>query len=531
MANIIVSAGQTLSGSFLITGPNTSTSETLAGATIKVSAGGTVEDLTVTSGMSVLVSGTTSNLTLISGGSEVVSSGGSAISTVISNGGSLTAPGTLAANVTGLVVDSGGFYDLTTGNQTNAVTVVAGAEIEFAQVHTTSVTSSFANNTLTISSTGPILTQSMLLAGASSSTINVTSTLVSGKESVIITCYAGGTEILTGHGTVPVEAINPGDTVVVRRDGQDLLEPVVWVGSSSIDLSRHARPELAAPIRVKAGALSDNTPARDLLLSPEHGLILDGRCVPVKLLVNGGSIAREYPAVPFEYYHVELEKHGILIAEGAEAESYLDTGNRSLFDNADDPRMLHPGFELNAEAERWQTDACAPLMSEAAEVAPLWQALADRSAALGFVAPEPVTIEDPDLHILVDGQRIRPVSDRDSRYVFAVPAGAKSVSLTSRFFIPADKMIAAERDLRRLGVRVDWIAIRSTNNETILTADHPALQAGWYDTEQAGAAMWRWTDGAATIPWENIQGPAVLTVRCTPAASYLIQEGAARLVA
>jgi autotransporter passenger strand-loop-strand repeat protein len=527
MATIIVAAGQTLSGSFLITS-GVATSQNLVGAAIKVNAGGTVENLTVTSGMTVNVSSgaTTSNLLLISGGAEVVSSGGSVISTEIGSGGSLTGPGT--ANVTGLVVDSGGFYDLTSGNQTNVVTVFSGAKIEFAQLSTAGDISTFSGNTLTMSSTGPSRAQSILLNASSTLTFY---NPAAGKEGVIITCYAGGTEILTGHGTVPVEAISPGDAVVVRRDGQDLLEPVVWVGSSSIDLSRHARPELAAPIRVKAGALSDNTPARDLLLSPEHGLILDGRCVPVKLLVNGGSIAREYPAVPFEYYHVELEKHGILIAEGAEAESYLDTGNRSLFDNADDPRMLHPGFELNAEAERWQTDACAPLMSEAAEVAPLWQALADRSAALGFVAPEPVTIEDPDLHILVDGQRIRPVSDRDSRYVFAVPAGAKSVSLTSRFFIPADKMIAAERDLRRLGVRVDWIAIRSTNNETILTADHPALQAGWYDTEQAGAAMWRWTDGAATIPWENIQGPAVLTVRCTPAASYLIQEGAARLVA
>ncbi|HEY4171658.1 MAG TPA: Hint domain-containing protein, partial [Rhodopila sp.] len=362
-----------------------------------------------------------------------------------------------------------------------------------------------------------------------SAPISVTS--VGGRMLVDIVCYAGGTEILTERGAASVETIKSDDKVVVRRDGQDVLEPVIWVGKTKIDLSQHAHPELAAPIRIKAGALADNTPVRDLVVSPEHCLILNGRCVPAKLLVNGGSIAREHRTAPFEYYHIELEKHGILIAEGAEAESYLDTGNRAIFGNAEAPRMLHPTFEVNPTSERWLTDACAPLASIEEEVAPIWQMLADRSVALGHAIPTLSTVEGPDLHILADGLRVDPISDRDSRYVFTVPAGAKAVSLVSRFCIPADKMVSSVRDTRRLGVSVNWIAIRADDAETILSADHPVLQEGWNDAERSGAAMWRWTDGAATIPWDNITGSAVVTVRCTPVDQYPVYDETLALVA
>jgi hypothetical protein len=428
--------------------------------------------------------------------------------------------------INGLTVDSGGeVVEFNSGTDiTSPVTVMSGGEIEFGFVGSSAAdTLTLTGNILTASNGGRV--ESITLAGP------YTFTQVAGtKVTVMITCFDGGTEILTERGSVPVESIKVDEQVVVRRDGQDVLEPVIWVGKSKIDLSQHAHPELATPIRIKAGALADNTPVRDLVVSPEHCLILNGRCVPAKLLVNGGSVAREYRASPFEYYHIELANHGILIAEGAEAESYLDTGNRANFDNAE-TRMLHPAFEANPTSKRWLTDACAPLASIEEEVAPIWQMLADRSVALGYAIPTPSTVEGPDLHILADGLRIDPVSDRDSRFVFTVPAGAKAVSLVSRFCIPADKMVSSVRDTRRLGVSVNWIAIRADDAETILSADHPALQEGWNDAERSGAAMWRWTDGAATIPWDNITGSAVVTVRCTPVDQYPVYDETLALVA
>ena len=344
-------------------------------------------------------------------------------------------------------------------------------------------------------------------------------------------CYFGSTFIRTADGEVSVSSIQAGDYVTVYRDGNERSEPVIWVGHSIIDLNQHAHVEDVAPIRIRKDAIASNQPSRDLLVSPEHCMILNDRCVPAKLLINGGSITRDYPTEPFEYFHIELERHGILIAEGAYAESYLDTGNRSCFDNADVPSLLHPKFELNATSLRWQTDACAPLASIEHEVAGLWQTLADRSAQLGFV-PAPVeAAADPDVHLLVDGKRIQPMSNQDGRYVFVVPQGAQAVLLASRHYIPADRMISDIRDTRRLGVRVGWMAIRQDAQETVLSADNPTLREGWHDAETDGATSWRWTDGAAMIPWDNVSDATVLTICCIVSNWYPINHQMAALAA
>jgi hypothetical protein len=344
-------------------------------------------------------------------------------------------------------------------------------------------------------------------------------------------CFMEGARIRAARGDVPVEAITAGDEIVVIRDGSETIEQVKWVGHSRVDIARHRHAEDVAPIHIRKNAIADGQPATDLLLSPEHCLFLDGRCVPAKLLVNGGSIFSERDHAPFTYYHIELERHGILLAENTPAESYLDTGNRGEFDNADEPRQLHPKFAVNADSERWLTDACAPLAQVPDEVDPIWRRLAERSEMIGFPVPSVQMVQDADLHIVADGRAIQPVSDTDARFVFAVPAGVKSVSLLSRFCIPADKMIPSQRDSRRLGVSVSWIAIRTNGDETILAADHPALQEGWNDPETDGKTIWRWTDGAASIPWDKVDGSAVLTVRCYPVDQYPVYDEHTRLVA
>jgi hypothetical protein len=92
-------------------------------------------------------------------------------------------------------------------------------------------------------------------------------------------------------------------------------------------------------------------------------------------------------------------------------------------------------------------------------------------------------------------------------------------------------MIASQRDTRRLGVRVNWISIRSHNVETLLAADNPGLQAGWNDAERDDKSIWRWTDGAATIPWNKHAGSAIVTVRCSQVDRYPLYEDKAHLIA
>lgn len=521
---------------YVVTAGQVFTSTLSAGDTVTVLSGGTAQGLTLVGNETLTVSkgGTASDITISSGGREVLAISGTLSNTRVLAGGSISESfSPVGTTDNGLYIGSGGKINLVTGSHTTPITADAGALIEFGGVGTAgAVISSTTGSTTTLTVSVGAAHQTLVLAGAGDTyTSGIIGSGTSARDIFTITCFLAGTQIRLDGYDAAIETIQPGDSVAVVRDGKPVMEPVIWVGSSSIDLSRHAHPERAAPIRVRAGALGHNIPARDLLLSPEHCLILDDRCIPVKLLANGASIAREFPTEPFSYYHVELASHGILIAEDAAAESYLDTGNRASFDNAGVPHLLHPTFEVNANARRWQTEACAPLAAVPGEVAPVWQKLAERSVELGWQIPVPVLIENPDLHIVVDGKRIQPTSDRGARYVFMVPAGAKSVTLASRFCIPADKMVPGLRDTRRLGVSVDWMAIRSSTSETIMPADHPALTTGWNEAERDGAAMWRWTDGAASIPWDGVDGSAVLTIRCTPVGQYPLYDEKLRLVA
>lgn len=167
-------------------------------------------------------------------------------------------------------------------------------------------------------------------------------------------CFTAGTRILTARGEIAVEHLVPGD-IAITHAGEE--REIVWVGRREIDIARHPRPEAVLPVIIEAGALADNNPANRLTVSPDHALFIDGVLVQAKDIVNGVSIRQVTTLARVRYFHVELECHDILFAEGAPAESYLDTGHRGVFDNADEPLILHPALmQIRREAE-----GCAPL--------------------------------------------------------------------------------------------------------------------------------------------------------------------------
>jgi hypothetical protein len=150
-------------------------------------------------------------------------------------------------------------------------------------------------------------------------------------------CFARGTLIACEAGPVAVEQLTAGTRVTLARGGSAC---VTWVGHRSIDVAGHAAPAAVRPIRVAAGGFGPGLPMRDLVLSPEHAVFVDGVLVPVKHLVNGGTIAPvDWDTVT--YFHVRLDAHDILLAEGLPAESYLDDEDHAVFDNAADaPQAL-----------------------------------------------------------------------------------------------------------------------------------------------------------------------------------------------
>jgi hypothetical protein len=172
-----------------------------------------------------------------------------------------------------------------------------------------------------------------------------------GGTNLTVACYAAGTRLLTARGEVAVEALREKDSLVTLSGHGARLKPVRWIGRSRVDLDRHPRPESAAPIRIRAGAFAADTPHSDLLLSPDHGVLVTGTpdvLVPARYLVNGITVVHEPACGTVDYFHIELDQHGIVVAEGLAVESYLDTGNRAAFASAG---ALEPNVERTGDRE------------------------------------------------------------------------------------------------------------------------------------------------------------------------------------
>jgi hypothetical protein len=169
-----------------------------------------------------------------------------------------------------------------------------------------------------------------------------------------VSCFVAGTRIETLDGLTAVEQMHAGDLVPAQFSGN---ARVVWVGHRRIDCRRHTQPESVWPVRISAGAFGDSLPSRDLWLSPDHAVYMNDVLIPVKFLINEVTIA-QVPVDDVTYYHIELDHHDILLAEGLPAESYLDTGDRSNFTNGGGAVAEGPEFS----ARMWEAMACAPLI-------------------------------------------------------------------------------------------------------------------------------------------------------------------------
>lgn len=157
-----------------------------------------------------------------------------------------------------------------------------------------------------------------------------------------IPCFTRGTRILTPEGAVPVEALRTGDLVKTADHGD---QPVRWIGSRRVVATGKL-----APVLIGAGVLGN---LRDLLVSQQHRMLLAGwKCemlfgedevlAAAKHLVDGRGI-RVIEAAEVEYFHLLLDRHEIVFADGAATES------------------LHPGGETFLNMDREARDEIAAL--------------------------------------------------------------------------------------------------------------------------------------------------------------------------
>ncbi len=196
-------------------------------------------------------------------------------------------------------------------------------------------------------------------------------------------CFAAGTRLRTARGEIPVEAIAVGDAVTVRTDHGDETRAVQWVGYRHVDCRNHPNPERVWPVRIRAGAFGPGLPSVHLFLSPDHCVYRHGVMIPVKELINGTTIV-QWPMGEVTYYHVELDRHAVLLAEALPVESYLDTDGRTNFSNGGGVMRLFPDFASLSDdaAFLWDALACAPRKIVGSDVEAVRALLAKRAKRL-----------------------------------------------------------------------------------------------------------------------------------------------------
>ena len=197
-----------------------------------------------------------------------------------------------------------------------------------------------------------------------------------------VACYCRGTLIATDRGEVPVEALAVGDKVVTAAGVGRMIK---WIGRRSYGGRFVLGRRDILPICIKAGALADNVPGRDLWISPNHAMYFndedrDGMLIEAKDLVNGGSIVQAERVEKVEYFHIELETHDVIIAEGALSETFIDDDNRFMFHNGHEYGVLYPAAEARPVARY-----CAPRCDGGYEVEAVRQRIASRA---GLAAAE-----------------------------------------------------------------------------------------------------------------------------------------------
>lgn len=145
-------------------------------------------------------------------------------------------------------------------------------------------------------------------------------------------CFMAGTLIATPSGQSAVETLAVGD-MVLTAGGRAV--PVMWLGRQTVS-TVFGMNEILRPVTIRAGALGENLPVRDLGVTADHAMLIDGVLVQAGALVNGSSISRMALADlgdTFTVFHIETDNHQIILAEGAAAETFIDNVTRARFDN------------------------------------------------------------------------------------------------------------------------------------------------------------------------------------------------------
>ncbi len=449
---------------------------TLSGGTLGAAAA-TLESGGVLSGYGEVVLGAG---TLLAAG-NIVASGGTLVldGDVAISGGSIAIAGGAALELVdgaaGTILFTGVNSELIIndiGLDSASVSGMVGHDvIDLAGVAPSLV--SYAGGVISVRNGGTTLGQFSLGAASGQPAVQVVS---DGAGGALITlggemaCFARGTRLLTPSGYVPVEMFKPGDPIITHAGAR---KPVRWVGRR-VETGCRGQGDMR-PVVVLPDALGEGCPSREIRLSPSHAVFLHGVLVPVMHLVNGATIIRERKNGAVTYYHIELDRHDLVLADRLPVETYRDTGNRAQFQHA-------LGSAGHAR------EACAPLVTNGPKLAEIRRVLHGLAIQAGFT-----TAREPALYGLVRDMKLFPkivLQKQKTSVHFTLPPDAERLMLFAQAAAPADTDPDSD-DWRELG-----ICLRQPR----AARDRLHLGRGWYDMAEGDAGFWMGGNGEVLVP-------------------------------
>ncbi|OUS34471.1 hypothetical protein A9Q94_16170 [Rhodobacterales bacterium 56_14_T64] len=171
-------------------------------------------------------------------------------------------------------------------------------------------------------------------------------------------CFTPGTLILTPDGERPIEELQVGDLVETQDHGS---QPIRWIGETAVGPLRMKHAPSFRPVLIKKDALGPGKPARDMLVSPQHRIMIEGWLaelhfgetqvlVAANHLINDRSIVRATTVTDVTYIHMHFDHHEVVVSNNLESESF-NPGPVCIGSIPDGPRQelyaLFPELDLH----------------------------------------------------------------------------------------------------------------------------------------------------------------------------------------
>ena len=149
------------------------------------------------------------------------------------------------------------------------------------------------------------------------------------NTSIVTPCFSPGTRIATDRGTIPIEAVRAGTRLVTRDNG---LRRVYWAGQRVVPYAELCETPQLRPILIRAGAMGEGRPFRDMLVSPTHRMLVKPDTGMLKTAEPEVLVAAEFlpglagvekaQTLGVSYHHVLCDRHQVILADGAWTESF-----------------------------------------------------------------------------------------------------------------------------------------------------------------------------------------------------------------